>query len=313
MSRRDGTSKGPRVAYRQSVASKKPAAEVTISHELIHTLLKEFVPEFSDLPLTLHGEGWDNEIHRLGNEHAVRLPRREAAATLIENEQRWLPELGPTLPLAIPVPTHAGKPAFGFPWHWSIVPWFPGVPFAHAPQPSTGRLIDDLSQFLNALHVPAPDDAPHNPYRGVALSQRTNGVHERIDAIPEVDGASLHELWDELADTPEWGGEPIWIHGDLHPMNILVRGGHLNAVIDFGDVTAGDPATDLAVAWMLFDSEARAEFRKHLTIDGRSVDIHTWNRARAWALLYATTFLATSDDNPTMRRIGDDTLAAVLG
>jgi len=295
------------------VTSNKPAAEVTISHDLIHTMLKEFVPELADLPLTLHGEGWDNEIHRLGDHHAVRLPRREAAALLIENEQRWLPDLGPTLPLAIPVPTHAGKPAFGFPWHWSIVPWLPGIPFAHVPRPATGRLIEDLSQFLNALHVPAPDDAPHNPIRGVALTERADSVHERIDAIPDVDGSRLHELWDELVDTPEWGGEPMWLHGDMHPLNILVRGGHISAVIDFGDITAGDPATDLSVAWMVFDDDARAKFRKQLAIDGRSVDVHTWNRARAWALSHATACLANSVDDPTMRRIGQDTLVSVLG
>jgi aminoglycoside phosphotransferase (APT) family kinase protein len=28
-------------------------------------------------------------------------------------------------------------------------------------------------------------------------------------------------------------------------------------VIDFGDITSGDPATDLSVAWMLFTAEQR--------------------------------------------------------
>lgn len=295
------------------MSGNKPAAEVTISHDLIHTLLKEFVPELADEPLSLHDEGWDNEIHRLGENHAVRLPRREAAANLIENEQRWLPELAPLLPLAIPTPTHSGRPAFGFPWAWSIVPWLPGVPFAHAPRPSDDVLMDGLSGFLNALHVPAPDDAPINPFRGVPLSERAEDVHERIDSIANVDAPAIHDLWDQLLDTPAWGGDPIWLHGDLHPLNILVRGGRLNAVIDFGDITSGDPAADLSVAWMVFDDTARSAFRKRLTIDGRSVDIHTWNRARAWALSHATAYLAHSTDDPTMRRIGQQTLAAVIG
>jgi aminoglycoside phosphotransferase (APT) family kinase protein len=49
-----------------------------------------------------------------------------------------------------------------------------------------------------------------------------------------------------------WDGPPIWLHGDLHPFNLVVNQGRLSAVIDFGDLCAGDPATDLAVAWMLF-------------------------------------------------------------
>jgi aminoglycoside phosphotransferase (APT) family kinase protein len=277
------------------------------------------VKDLKDETIEFHDAGWDNEIHRVGSAHAVRLPRREAAATLIENEQRWLPELAPILPLPIPAPTHSGKPAFGFPWHWSVVPWLPGVPLAHAPAIATNILIDQLSGFLNALHVPAPEEAPHNPFRGVPLAERADVVEERIEQITPIvssqgiDIDHVRALWHELLGTPVWGGESHWLHGDLHPLNLLVRGGRLSAVIDFGDITAGDPATDLSVAWMLFAVEDdRNAFRKLLTIDGRSVDIHTWNRSRAWALSHAVGCIANSADDPTIRRIGSTTLANVL-
>jgi aminoglycoside phosphotransferase (APT) family kinase protein len=302
------------------MTSDKPAAEVQINHDLIETLLNEFVKDLKDETIEFHGAGWDNEIHRLGSEYAVRLPRREAAANLIENEQRWLPELAPILPLPIPAPTHSGKPAFGFPWHWSVVPWLPGVPLAHTPAIDTAILIEQLSAFLNALHVPAPEDAPHNPLRGVPLSERADIVEAHIEQIAPIacaqgiDIDDVRTLWDELLGTPVWGGEPLWLHADLHPLNLLVRGARLSAVIDFGDITAGDPAADLSVAWMLFAAEQdRTAFRKMLTIDGHSVDIHTWNRSRAWALSHAVGCMANSADDPTIRRIGSTTLANVLG
>jgi aminoglycoside phosphotransferase (APT) family kinase protein len=53
----------------------------------------------------------------------------------------------------------------------------------------------------------------------------------------------------------------VWLHGDLHPANILVDRGSISAVIDFGDITAGDPAADLAVAWMLLPAGAHRAFR----------------------------------------------------
>ena len=294
------------------MSNDKPVAEVAISHDLIHALLSEFVPELANEPLELIGAGWDNEIHRVGPDHAVRLPRREAANQLTINEHRWLSELEEQLPVAIPTPTYAGKPAFGFPWHWSVVPWLPGVAVAHAPVPMLDTFAQELADFLNALHVAAPDDAPRNPYRGVPLADRTASLHESAAQLDGDLGAQVIDLWAELVDTPEWGGDPLWVHGDLHPLNMLLRSGHLHAVIDFGDLTAGDPATDIAVAWMLFDKSGREELRKQLTINAKSVEIHTWNRARAWALSLSVTYIANSARYPTLRRIGDETLARVL-
>lgn len=37
--------------------------------------------------------------------------------------------------------------------------------------------------------------------------------------------------------------------------------GRLSAVIDFADLSAGDPATDLAVAWMLFPESIRSDLQ----------------------------------------------------
>jgi len=44
-------------------------------------------------------------------------------------------------------------------------------------------------------------------------------------------------------------------------MRVLVEGGRLSAVIDFGGLGVGDPACDLMVAWTLFAGESRKVFR----------------------------------------------------
>ena len=77
-------------------------------------------------------------------------------------------------------------------------------------------------------------------------------------------------------------------------------------MIDFGDLTAGDPATDLAVAWMLFDREpARARF---LDAAGQP-DGATVARARGWAVNLALAMAAASADNPTMAAVARRTIA----
>ena len=50
------------------------------------------------------------------------------------------------------------------------------------------------------------------------------------------------------------------MHGDLHPANVVVKDGTLAGVVDFGDVFAGDPAWDLAAAWVLLPAGGAARF-----------------------------------------------------
>ena len=41
-----------------------------------------------------------------------------------------------------------------------------------------------------------------------------------------------------------------WIHADLHPFNLLSVDGLFGGVLDWADVAAGDPATDLGFLWL---------------------------------------------------------------
>ncbi|WP_407342711.1 hypothetical protein [Pengzhenrongella phosphoraccumulans] len=82
-------------------------------------------------------------------------------------------------------------------------------------------------------------------------------------------------------------------------------------MLDFGDITAGDPATDLATAWMTFDASGRRRFQDQVTrLCGTDHD--TWQRARGWALVLAVALLAHSDDDPPFAVLGAHALAQVL-
>jgi aminoglycoside phosphotransferase (APT) family kinase protein len=48
------------------------------------------------------------------------------------------------------------------------------------------------------------------------------------------------------AATATWQGPPVWFHGDVAAENLLVEGGRLSAVIDFGTSGVGDPSCDVA-------------------------------------------------------------------
>jgi aminoglycoside phosphotransferase (APT) family kinase protein len=288
----------------------RPRADIEFDASQVRQLLMAQHPDLANLPLVLAASGWDNVIYRLGTKLALRLPRRLLAAKLIEHEQRWLPVLQPRLPLPIPAPVRRGVPQDWYPWCWSVVPWFGGeAADLMPPNRAQGEL---LASFFNALHVAAPAEAPRNPYRGVPLSQRAEkfaaclasleGKAELLDA--------LHiKLWQTALDAP-LDAPATWIHGDLHPRNVLVSDGRIIAIIDWGDIAVGDRAADLAAIWLLLPEPAAREAAiAHCNAASR----HTWDRARGWALLFAVILLeAGCSGDARMGSIARRTLARLL-
>lgn len=287
-----------------------PAEEWTIDEALVRALLADQFPQFADRPLTALANGWDNVIFRLGTDLTVRLPRRAVAVPLIEHEQRWLAELAPRLPLPTPAPLHHGRRSPKFDMPWSICPWMPGSPACDVPLTNPIREAERLGSFLTALHQPAPDEAPPNQFRGRDVRQQEPRLAANLARVAPVNRLSDDELlrrFSAFAGVDVYAGPPLWLHGDLHAANLLVDDGAISAIIDFGDLTSGDPAVDLAIGWMLFDSEAFAVFRDSIP----DVDAATWLRGTAWALHFAIMYLAHSADDPRFERLGRRLLASV--
>ncbi|WP_426183435.1 phosphotransferase [Microbacterium sp. TWP3-1-2b2] len=288
-----------------------PAAERSLDEEEVRLLLAHGAPHLAHRPLRLVNEGWDNATWRLGDDLAVRIPRRALAAPLIENEQIALPIIGRMLDavgVRTPVPVVDGRATSEFPWPWSVVPWIPGVHALELPRAHNAAWAAELAAALGALHRTAPPDAPRNPVRGIPLVQRDQRLRALLPHVPDALRSSVESAW-AAGIAASASTERVWIHGDLHPGNIVIAGDRLSALIDFGDVTAGDPAYDLAVAWMAFDAEGRALFRR-ATAD--RYDEATWIRARAWAASVAAILLAQSDDRDSYRALGQSTAMELL-
>ena len=172
--------------------------------------------------------------------------------------------------------------------------------------------------FLGALHIPAPACAPANPFRGVPLAERAGSFAANLALLTgradqdQVDRDSVLRAWDAALAAPSYDGPPVWLHGDLHPANVLVNDGQVSGVIDFGDITSGDPASDLSVAWMLLPLDSQAVFWSAYQAAGGRVDDALRSRARGWALNLAIVFLAHSADNPVLLQVGRSTLSTIL-
>ncbi|MFG3054824.1 aminoglycoside phosphotransferase family protein [Kitasatospora sp. NPDC048239] len=264
-----------------------------IDESLVRSLLHDQHPDLAGLPLRQVAAGWDNRVWRLGDELAVRLPRTTRGPALLRNEQRWLPVLAPRLPLPVPTPVRIGEPSDRFPRPWSIATWVPGEPADRTPISRGDHAADTLAGFLGALHQEAPAGAPVSTHRGIPLQLLAEEFEPRIDElVPGSAAADVRTVWADAVAAPTWQGPSIWLHADLHPANVVVSEGTLFGVIDFGDLCVGDPATDLAAAWLLLPAGAASRFLDAYATVGVAVDPAMVRRARGWAVLRAVGLIA---------------------
>ncbi|MFK4110905.1 aminoglycoside phosphotransferase family protein [Streptomyces sp. NPDC002176] len=260
-----------------------------ITADLIRDLLREQHPDLADRPLKLGALGWDNQVWRLGDDLAVRMPwATESADALLRKEHTWLPLLAQGLPLPVPVPQRLGEPSARFPRPWLVTTWVPGEPADRAPATRPEEAADTLAAFLTAFHRRAPEEAPMGRDRGGRLADTAEGFTGALARAAELglvhDPDAVRAVWEDAAAAPAWTGPRLWLHGDLHPANILTTDGTFSGVIDFGDLFAGDPAFDLACAWLLLPDGAIDRF--HAAYHP-APDPATLRRARGWAVLRA--------------------------
>lgn len=154
-----------------------------------------------------------------------------------------MPWLAPRLPLPVPVPRIVSQDPLVV--RHELVPGRA----IESPGADHGRAI---GEFLRALHDSPPAGAIQHGLAPAAETRigrdaeisRFRADVVRLLPVPQQDSAIA--LLDAVGETP---ADTI-VHGDLGPEHILVVGGSVSGVIDFGDAHVGDPANDLA--WPLF-------------------------------------------------------------
>ncbi|BCZ96330.1 aminoglycoside phosphotransferase family protein [Legionella pneumophila serogroup 1] len=255
-----------------------------IDEKLVCRLIASQFPHYSNLPVKpVAVGGWDNRTFHLGKDMLVRLPSAEQYELQVEKEQQWLPQLASLLPVPIPTPLAKGMPGEGYPWKWSIYRWLEGETIVSANLSNLNEIAKDLATFLTAFHQidssGGPKPGMHSFYRGGDLKIYDPETRQAIDYLKgKIDTDHATEIWETALNT-SWQGTPVWVHGDISAGNLLVKNGKLCAVIDFGQLSVGDPACDLAITWTLFAGDSRKIFREMLALDKG-----TWFRGQAWAL-----------------------------
>ncbi|WP_088014723.1 aminoglycoside phosphotransferase family protein [Gottfriedia acidiceleris] len=284
-----------------------------INVELVKQLIIEQFPIWSDLeikPVKLSGN--DNRTFHLGDNMSVRLPSAECYVPQVEKEHKWLPILANKLSLPVSKPIAKGSPNKYYPWPWTINEWIDGESSSKENISDLSQFAKDLGQFLKEFQSINVSGGPlagkHNFFRGGDLTVYDKETRDSINQTKEFFNKDLlTDIW-QLALSSKWEREPVWVHGDIAPGNLLVKNGKLCAVIDFGILGVGDPSCDAAMAWTFFDTNSRNVFKNVLNFDE-----NTWHRARGWALWKALiTFNANKEYDTKIREESFNTINVIM-
>jgi aminoglycoside phosphotransferase (APT) family kinase protein len=242
------------------------SAEVDVDEELAGRLIAEQFPEVELASIRMLGEGWDNIVWLVDERWAFRFPRRAIAIPGVERELAVLPRIAPRLPLAVPAPVFAGRPALGYPWPFFGAELLPGTEAGDAALSDAARcrMAPALGAFVRALHALEPGELPIDPNERADMVKRAAMTEDWMGKLERAGlwraPASVAALLTAARALPP-PTAIVLAHGDLHFRHLLVDpGGALVGVIDWGDVCRADPSIDLSLLWSLFPPECRSAF-----------------------------------------------------
>lgn len=226
--------------------------------------ITEGFPNLSVDTLEYLSEGKDSVACLVNHRLVFRFPKQDRAEQKLLMETRLLPELAPTLPLAIPHFTYTVlTPLTSYPRAFAGYDLLDGTPLhAYTPQiwdatwwqPFIGEFVTALHRFpvrrAMQLGVPTYTTQTWRAYYQSFYSAVRDMVYPLI--MPR-QRAAISRCFDAFLDDPQhFAFTPVLVHGDLHARHFLldIATRRVTGIIDFGECKVGDPAIDVRDAWL---------------------------------------------------------------
>jgi aminoglycoside phosphotransferase (APT) family kinase protein len=288
--------------------------QLTVTVTTVRTLVHEQFPAWHGLSISaMPSLGTVNTTFRIGERFVARFPLQgsdaEAVLRALESEAEAAAELLGRTRFATPEPVALGSPGAGYPLHWSVQTWLPGVIATDEDPAGSAGFAHDLAEFVQGVRAMDTRGRSFDGRgRGGSLQSHDAWVEQCFRHSEQLlDVPRLRRMWESMRELPRRGAD-VMTHGDLIPTNLLVSSRRLVGVIDVGGVGPADPALDLVGAWHALEAGPRQAFRDDLECD----DLE-WERGKAWAFEQAIgSGWYYVDTNPAMSRMAQRTLDRIM-
>lgn len=240
-----------------------------IDRALVETVLASQTNGLDLTTLTHVDSGWDHEVWRC-DDIVFRFPHQAEAHDLAASKSEVLLHLADVLPCSIPTPTHVGVPTGSYPGRFVGYRWVPGQIPARLRLSQDERCLaaEPLALTFRTLHS-VPRQFAEEFGVGTAsiegeLALRTeNGTRRAAQLVP----TAFRDLARSAAaamTTPPAEVLPVdrcLVHGDMHAGQLLFdRRRRFVAIIDWDEISLGDPAYDLMLVYAFLPKVARPRF-----------------------------------------------------
>jgi len=214
-------------------------------------------PALAGQPIVSLGEGMDNLAVLVGENVVFRFAKHDDAVDGLRREIALLPRLANRLALPIPRIEYAGEHSVT---GWPFVGYglIRGEPLLRPLYESLSKVsregvASELAAFLSAIHTFPVEEARDCGVVIIGGRQGYAGDLERArtDVFPLLNARARHHVESRLGafveDDRNFDYAPVLLHGDVWPEHVLYSraAGRLAGVIDFCDVSIGDPAYDI--------------------------------------------------------------------
>jgi len=223
-----------------------PGCDRHLDAEVVRTLLREQFPQLAGEPVAYLAEGYDHQMYEVG-EWLFRFPKRAEVVPWFVHEVEALTVIEPVIGVPVPRFEYVGQPSEGFPYPFAGYRRLPGIGADTAERIDVSHLAAGIGRALTNLHsidAALITSVPHQEPEPPVWDFRSDDTI--LDCIP-------HSLRDDVGaflhgevPRPAFDGPDRVVHSDLLPEHVLVdpSTGALSGIIDFADLSIGDPTGD---------------------------------------------------------------------